>query len=537
MNRNPKTRLAPAMSVLLFFITGLALIPYPGLQNDELFFSGPIYAPDSAFFSLKAGAVKIPLMVMSYSGALKTWLYAGLFEVFEANKWSVRIPALLMGMGTIWLTWRWVERIAGRRAAIVTVVLLSTDTIFLMTNTFDWGPVALQHLLLLGGLVAIQGWLGNGNRGLLALGFFLWGLGTWDKALLAWPLIGLATATACVYPREALARFRPRNVAVAALAFLLGAAPLVGYNIKRHGETAKANARFTTEDFRNKVAALRITVDGSTLFDYMVYGNGAPGRRAPQTWIGRASAAIYGVVGEHRKNWMVPAYVAAFAGFVLFLARSRMLWFLLIATAVAWLQMALTKGTGGASHHVILLWPFPVVFLGIVLARLSERLPVKIPAIGRDAGVLLLSVVVAFLAVENLLTTNEYLEEFTANGGAGGWTDAIYPLADSVDAKPASWIGMVDWGILNGLRLLHEGELPLFVVEPDADAAGIRRQIDDPKRLFIQHTDDKQIFPGINERFRNAALREGFAERVVKTVPDRNGRPVFEIISFERVNR
>src|SRR5580693_9001434 len=111
--------LAPALSVLVFCLTGLALIPYPGLQNDELFFSGPLYFPDASFYRIEIAAVKIPIMVMSYTGALKTWLYAALFEFFEPSEWSVRIPVLLLGMGTIWLSWVWVRRIAGAGAAAV----------------------------------------------------------------------------------------------------------------------------------------------------------------------------------------------------------------------------------------------------------------------------------------------------------------------------------------------------------------------------------------------------------------------------------
>ncbi|MDE3194976.1 MAG: glycosyltransferase family 39 protein, partial [Acidobacteriota bacterium] len=236
MTRKLPVWLIPALSLAVFCLTGLALIPYPGLQNDELFFAGPIYA-DLAFYKLHAGAAAIPLMVISYTGALKTWLYMAIFQVFAPNEWSIRIPVLLLGMATIWLTWVWVRRIAGLRAAHLAAILLSTDTIFLMTGTFDWGPVALQHILLMAGIVSLQSWLTRGSQRMLALAFFFWGLGTWDKALMAWPLIGLAVAAAAIYPKELRARLRPAPIAIAIAAFLLGAAPLVWFNLDRRGET------------------------------------------------------------------------------------------------------------------------------------------------------------------------------------------------------------------------------------------------------------------------------------------------------------
>jgi 4-amino-4-deoxy-L-arabinose transferase-like glycosyltransferase len=535
MKRNLPAWLVPLTAVLIFCLAGLALIPFPGLQNDELFFSGPIYSQGAAFYNIQIGAWKIPAMVMSYTGALKTWIYAALFEFLAPTEWSVRIPVLLMGMATIWLTWAWVRRIAGTRAAAVTAILLATDTVFLMTNTFDWGPVGLQHILLMGGLIAVQSWLAGNSRFMLALGFFLWGLGMWDKALLSWPLIGLAAGAICVYPRETARRLRPMPLAVAAASFLIGAAPLVWYNIDRHGETASANAKFTAEGIAGKVGVLRATVDGSTLFGYMVYTNPAPGARPPRTAIGRISARISSFAGNHKTNRMIPAYALGLVCFV-FLRRSprwRTMAFLLIVCAVAWAQMAFTKGTGGASHHVILLWPFPVLFLGIAFTEAAARSP--------RFGMPVLAVLVTFLTAENLLTTNEYLTEFAVNGGSGGWTDAIYRLADSVEKSPSvGWYGLVDWGYLNALQMLHEGDLPVFIaaIPPagatptDADRAEIRREIDAPDRVFIQHTEDKQMFPGINDRLRGIAAELGFEERVERVVHDRNGRPVFELVRF-----
>ncbi len=538
MKRIYLTWAAPVVSVLVFFAVGLALIPWPGLQNDELFFSGPIYADNAAFYQWEIGAAKIPVMVMSYTGALKTWLYQALFQFFAPTEWSVRIPVLLMGMGTIWLTWVWVRRIAGRRAAAIAAILLSTDTMFQLTNTFDWGPVALQHILLMGGLAAFDSWIRRGAPGLLAAAFFLWGLGMWDKALLAWPLGGLAIASLCVYPRESTRRIRLRPIAIALAAFLIGALPLVWYNIVRRGETATANAKFTAEDIGNKVSVLRTTADGSALFGYMVYRNDLAYARRPRNAVGRAAAWIATTAGPHYRNPMVWAYGAALALSLAMWRRpavGRVLLFLLITMTVTWAQMAFNKGTGGAAHHAILLWPFPVIFAALAFSEAAAWIP-------RYGGIVV-TVFVAFLAAENLLTTNQYLAAFAVNGGAGGWTDAIYRLAGATEkSESTGWYGLVDWGYLNGLRLLHEGDLPMFiaqvpaagVVPTDADLAEIRREIDSQDRVFIQHTEDKQIFPGINERFRDVTERLGYREKVEKVIPDSNGRPVFELFRFEK---
>ncbi|MGD1069954.1 MAG: glycosyltransferase family 39 protein [Bryobacteraceae bacterium] len=519
--------LVPLLSMLVFLLAGCALLPYPGLQNDEVFFSGPIYSAAAAYDRIRIGAVDIPLMVMSYTGALKTWLYAGLFEILPPNPWSVRLPMLLLGALTIWLTWCWVRRIAGVRAAAISTVLLSTDTIFLMTNTFDWGPVALQHVLLMAGLLAVQIWLqadlGGSNRRMLALGFFLWGLGMWDKALLSWPLIGLAAASLCVFPRQTLARLRPLTLAFAAASFLIGAAPLVVYNVGQHGVTATRNTRFSTEGLRGKVAVLRHTLAGDSLYGFMVYEDAGSLRRAPATPLEQTAAWIEGHTAGRRTNRMIPACFLALLCFAGLHASPawRTLLFISIVIAVEWVQMFFTQGAGNTSHHVILMWPFPSVFIGIAWSAMADRLP--------RFGVPAMVLIVAVLALVNLLTTNRYLVNLAANGAAGGWTDAIYPLADAVQPDSGRWIGMIDWGYLNQLRMLYEAELHLFNTDP----AGVKRVLA-ADCILIQHTEDKQILPGVNGRFRKAVEDLGYVEKVQRVVHDSNGRPVFEIFRLAK---
>jgi len=52
--------------------------------------------------------------------------------------------------------------------------------------------------------------------------------------------------------------------------------------------------------------------------------------------------------------------------------------------------------------------------------------------------------------------------------------------------------------------------------------------------MLIQHTEDKQIFPGVNDRFRQAVEALGYTEKVVRVVHDRNGRPVYELFRLEK---
>jgi hypothetical protein len=65
-----------------------------------------------------------------------------------------------------------------------------------------------------------------------------------------------------------------------------------------------------------------------------------------------------------------------------------------------------------------------------------------------------------------------------------------------------------------------------------ADREAVAHMAGTPGIVFIQHVADKQIFPGVNDRFRAIALQDGFEEQVRQVIPDRNGHPVFELFSL-----
>ena len=521
-----KTAFIPALASLIFLLIALVLLPYPGIQNDEAFFAGAIYSPDNTFYSAAILGHKIPWMVMSYSGALKSWIFAGLWGyLFDPNAWSLRLPMVAAGIGTLLLTWVFVRRLAGVRAAALTLALLATDTCFQLTNTFDWGPVALQHLLLMAGLVGIFAWIETRRRWTLLLGAFCWGLGLWDKALLIWPLFALGVATLAVYPKESWKHARQWIVVAALGMFLLGASPLIWYNFDKPGDTATANVNFSLQSYQAKLRELVTTTDGAALFDYMVRGNWATNPRKPIGLLEKTSVGITHLAGERRHNLMVWGFLLALG--VGLWRRTRLTVYLAIVLTVTWLQMFLTKNTGGTAHHVILLWPFPLVLIGIALAKLPSRISTGL---------------VAVLVFFNLLTTNEYVAEFAQFGTTVNWTDAIYSLSDTVNAKTASEIEILDWGYLNGLGMLHEGNLPLKVASEEllkpvmsgADRETIRTMIESPRHLFIRHTAGNEIFFGIDKRLRDTAEGLGYREKPTRVVNDKNGRPIFELFRFEK---
>ena len=71
------------------------MIPYAGIQEDEALFSIPFFRPCRREYKIRLFHHNIPLMVMTYVGALKTWIYWPLVHWFGPSVWTVRLPVAL----------------------------------------------------------------------------------------------------------------------------------------------------------------------------------------------------------------------------------------------------------------------------------------------------------------------------------------------------------------------------------------------------------------------------------------------------------
>jgi hypothetical protein len=508
----------------LFILLGAALIPYAGIQNDEALFTIPIYP-------LNPNHLEVPLMVMSYVGTLKSLLYLPFFAVGGANVWSLRLPMVLAGALTIWLFYCLTVRVAGRPAALAASALLATDPAFLLPDTFDWGPVALDQLLLMTACLVLVRFAVSDRLPFLAFGFFVLGLAVWNKAVFLWTLAGLTIGAVVILRTEIRHLKRPRAVIFAAAGFLLGASPLLVYNLLHPNITLSSNGHFNTADLPSKLQFEYNTLSGSGVFGFIPAEEWKDHPKPPRSSRGRAAQWIRNHFGEHRSDGLAYAFLLCLLAVPLWW-RSRAARFALLFLITAWLAMALTRGAGKAVHHAVLLWPFPHLFIGVVLASL----PWRRVAIFACAG----------LVVLNLLVVNQHVLQLERDGAEGNFTDALFTLSDALPnpgaGAPEQPIYLMDWGIQNTLGFLHQGRLllrtaydPFMTDTPSpSDLRDIPVMLSDPNALFIGHVPALQVMAGVPERLDRTLKNEGYEKQLGSTIPDSNHRPVFEIFRIRK---
>ena len=468
-------------------------------------------------------------MVFSYTGALKTYLYWPVFKLFTPGPYSLRLPVLLAGTITILLLFYFARRIAGTTAALFAAILLATDPTFLMSNTFDWGPVALQHLLLMAGLCLAV-------AGSIVSACFVFGLALWEKSVFLWALAGLIAGGWAAYRGEigevlrSGGRLNKSRVASATLAFVIGASPLILYNIKSRNETVRTTAHFSLEHLPVKIEELSRALKGNGLFRFIVAEEWETSPKAADSAPAKIADAVHDVAGDRRSSlFLLATGLAALAVPLLWRTPSRKpALFALTFSVVTFGSMAITRDAGEAIHHTVLLWPMPQLLVGVALAAMPWRW--------------LSAILAAVLAVSNLLVVNQYIFQLERYGADGGFTDALYPLSRQLPIAADDDIYVMDWGLTETLTLLHRGRLkllsgsdPFLNTAPDAvDERTIAKMLGDPHGLFVGHVREREVFSGVSERLNGAAQSGAYRKQMLQAIPDSNGRPVFEIYRFAK---
>jgi 4-amino-4-deoxy-L-arabinose transferase-like glycosyltransferase len=433
---------------------------------------------------------------------------------------------VLLGAVTIFIFFRLAGSIGGRRTALAAAFLLATDPVFLMTQTFDWGPVGIEHFLLVTGCWALYRFGSRSDNEVpnwyLILGFFLFGVALWNKATFVWALTGLTAGGLIVAWPEVRRALSFRTAALAGAAFLAGSFPLVAYNIRHDFQTIKQDGYLDPTSIPAKWVHLESALQGKSLFGYVVAEEWMPPAKPVSSLQGRVAVWIREHLGAHNRSGFFYVLLGLLAIGAPWWWPHRAARFSLVFLAVSWLAMASTYRAGAAAHHVILLWPFPVLLAAIAMTAVPWR--------GIGTGIAVMAIAM------NLLVVSQCIFQFERYGAWNTFTDAIYPLADSLEGS-SDTIYVTDWGIFESLQLLHDGRLKLRIVSSalaaespsEIEKGEIREMLSDPSALLVAHVREREAFLNVGRHLDEYVLAAGLRKQTVRGVSDSNGRPIFEV--------
>jgi len=480
-------------AVLVYIAISLYMgLSLPGLQYDEAIYEHGAVAlltgdQHPGFSSedhtwVRAGRMRIPLMVTSYAGAAKHYLLVGPFAIFGTAPAAGRVVSMLLGAIGIFGIGRALQVHAGHHAGAATACVLAVHPAYIGWTIYDNAGTALWMAST--GLIALAlSRLANRADRMsslllgLAIGFALWG-----RVNFLWMLAGLAVAVLVAF-RGAFARLRwPAFFAGS----VIGAAPLIAFELL---------SRFATRQFPSQALSLPLVW---TRFQFAVNALGYDGERAGM-WGGTAApawqASLFALVipASIAFLWLVPL-TDRMTDVATRIGRAAG-----IASIVA-CGLALLAPLAVNPHHFAALLPLPAVAVtmaGVRLGRMS-RAPVAILA----AAYLVFALSWNRIAHEGLAATR----------GVGMWSSAIAEVSGTLlRTANGREVRIVDWGLGNNLYVLTRAGIPLREVfwhpEPWRDLVG-------SGGLFLMNAPDNTHFPEAARQFQHALEQTGAAYTV-----------------------
>ncbi len=500
----------PLFVILLAFLAiEIAFLPMPGIQEDEALFALPFLHGHPPLYSRTVGNVQIPLMLMDYIGALKTWIYWPIFKIWPPNVWSIRLPACFFGMLTIWILAELLRRAACPGIALFTALLLATDTPFVLTNVFDWGPVSLLLLSTVLLLNLFRRFLEWGKPVWLGAACLLAGAAVWYKTLYLVVVAAMALSCLLVFWGPLRKRMEASNILVALLFFLVGAAPLIAFNLQRGGSTLTAAHSLPAAAASEKLMMLQHTLDGRALEHYMF--RSFPGETIALTGAPIAELMVhwYQQSSFHPASFLFPAVLLALIAlpFLRNSPSSRPLIFTLLFTWLAFgaaeTAMLSFRDAGAGVHHTVLLYPAPQFIVAATAWIFTHRIFTE-----RRRQRMAVWAIALVMAAANLWLLRGYYEAGKQAGFSVFWTDGVQNLA-GVIASTHLPVAFLDWGIQNGIQVqMHDR---IEIVNPQPIRSGV---------LYVAHCAGYIIDESQSKPYEPSLRRE-------QIVTDRHGAPLF----------
>jgi hypothetical protein len=177
--------LIPLSLISIYFILSLVKIDALGVQYDEILFGNAARGIiDNSF--IKYSIKGFPILLMSYLGALKAYLYYLIFKIFGVSVLSVRLPMVILSAISLWILFEGVKRYFDEMTALTALVIMVFDCSFINYTRFDVGPSAIEHFCKAMSLFFFIMLLKKDSFKFIIIVMFFMGIGLFNKLNFIW---------------------------------------------------------------------------------------------------------------------------------------------------------------------------------------------------------------------------------------------------------------------------------------------------------------------------------------------------------------
>lgn len=550
-------------ALIVFAALAAYQLDLPGLHYDEAKEAGvnamqlltgrPVSAFRDATVSL--GSWRVPLMVQDYIGNLNVLLALPFLATGGFTPVALRALPLVLALVTLIFAWMLAARLSGPLAAGVTVLLLAVNPSFVFWSRQGIFVTNITALLFMASLwYGLVWWQERRLKHLIAAAF-LCGLGVYAKLLFVWALFAMVGVAISVHLlvlwRGRLAGEssparpfpRPGGVLLALAGFVIPLLPLIAFNLQTGG---------TLTSIFGNLGQSYYGVDNSA------YGHNLGVRLGQVITLLRGSHLWY--LGETYANrwapWLFLSLVSLAAIVWLRQSRREPFWPVLPLALLVLivLQSAFTVSDLFITHFALAVPLIPLT-AGLASGFLWQRATTELKEEGRwkmengpssfrrsamtAVGVFGILLVMAW-AGSDAATTIRYHRILTVSGGYAAHSDAIYDLADYLNAENFTTPVVLDWGIDAPVQFLSAGRVaPVDVfgyTGIDAPDPGFIERVEpylqDWQTIYVAHAPENTIFRGRLEAMTAWTAERGWRWFEQIRFGQRSGDAVYIIYRF-----
>jgi Dolichyl-phosphate-mannose-protein mannosyltransferase len=417
-----------------YLFMGTSHLNMPGLYYDECIFVNAATGGTSGPFIHKV-FLGVPVMIMSYIGALKSFLYYPVFYFFGVSPITIRLPIVLLSSVTIIVSYLLGKRIFGRFGALLLSGLIATDPAFIYNVRLDFGPVAIMLLLKMLALYSFFEFLATHRSRFAWFLFLTLILGFYDKLNFIWFIGAFVISAGLLYGRELRALFLGNRktlsipLMLSLMCLTLGGFVLV---IPALSNPSGLPLQSTWTKIIYVADIFSSTINGSWPFTAVLNIDQIPRTFTNFLFIPVVAAVLLSL-------WFRSSKISCGERKV----EGKVMWFFIVMFAIIFIEIVMTK-QGGGPHHLMMLYPihYLILFSGarLLLQYMPERLTVP-----RVTGCLLVYLVIV---TGQLYADYKYITAFREGRlFTPAWDPAIYRLSTLLETRGSDSVVCADWGV------------------------------------------------------------------------------------------
>lgn len=254
MTHNIWRYLSIILPILLFGVLASLYLDRPGLQQDEVLFANLSLGEinQTTYIARKIGG--ITFFVISYIGALKSWIFIPIFKIFGFNYFSIRIPMILLSMISLLMAYK-VVNISFKKpffAWWILVALVTESTFITMVRT-DVGPIAIEYFCKILSILLIFKYLQNKKQSNLYFLPLVLALGIFNKLNFIWFSNALLFSSLILMFLLETKKEKLTLVKFLGLTFLFEFILFIGFNKLNPGMLSSSNIGIDLEFIKTKI--------------------------------------------------------------------------------------------------------------------------------------------------------------------------------------------------------------------------------------------------------------------------------------------